>query len=250
MTRYFARLALFVVAASACSDGTSPVDLPVDRPFDFSLPSLRQLSPAYEGSNDTPISASGSSGATASSYTLDNLPPEWQAVIGGGILITQYPTIGIGFYDDVNEAFAHGEAKSIGNSYRSTLNFRVGIDGQQIGQNTSYKAETNLIRLPFEWGDDTFTKVRTHGQCGHYGDADLSHEANLFIGLPSKMFAILSQSGNATAMESQRACPVHNGGGGADESEWYICYWEDLYDYRGVFMRRIELGCEPFERMT
>jgi hypothetical protein len=76
--------------------------------------------------------------------------------------------------------------------------------------------------------------------------ANSRHEARLDFTTPLKVFTLLSQSGTDSDQASQPPCGVPSTHGGGGESEWYICYWEDIYTEDGVFLRRNELGCSPY----
>lgn len=238
--------ALLLVAAAACADGSAgPVDFPVDRPFDFAMPTVRQLHNVT--AEDVP--PSDTLGA-ANSYTLDELPEDFRDAVMRGWLIKGQVQADAGFLSDHSMAFGQGIAQSTGSSYRTEVNLTVSYLGTTVGTNSGVEEQSCLNCQHFHapWGRIANTTLPVQGFCGHGARATAKHTARLDFTFFSKgTWNLLAESGTADAQGSQPPCSFQGGGygGGNGDDDWYLCFWEDIYDWNGEYLGRRDLGCMP-----
>ena len=237
--------ALLLVAAAACADGSAgPVDLPVDRPFDFVMPTVRQLN------TETPdVVPSRDTSEASYSYTLDELPDDIRDIVMRGWLIHGLVQADVGFINDGSVAFGQALARSTGNFYRTEVKLAVRYLGQTVGTKTGFETESCLNCQHFHapWGKIANVTIPVQSLCGHHASADALHEARLDFTFPTKgAWTLLAESGTAQAHADQPGCNSQGGGGGGNgDDDWYLCFWEDLYDWNGEYLGRRDLGCMP-----
>lgn len=247
---------LLLLAVTACSDsvpaGSVPVGEQLSPDLSVSLPQLRQLvelTPAihqtdgHDGPRYTP---------EGQAYAFGNsgeIPQEYLDAMSRG-LITR-TDLDVGFMDDVNMAYAQFIALSRGSSYRNHLVLKVKMGGTQIGTNEDVEAESCLCaHLLYPWGKTTSVTVPVEGNCGHLAEATGTLSTTLGLMLASMNFVQLSADTRTDlAHNRQQECGgggsnQPGGGGNPDDELWYICYWEDVFDYNGDFIRRQDLGCQ------
>lgn len=238
--------ALVLVAAAACAEGSGPVDLPYDTAFDFAVPAFRQLS--NERSDATIAPAPGTEVAAAAwSFDPSELPEELRDISPGMWLIRDPATAEAGFQMDHSVAFGQLSGTSVGSYYRNDVTLSVNYNGQLIGTSNDYKTQdcANCVHFHAPWGETANATIPIQGSCGFSARAHGFHEARLEITVPLKgTTRIAGQTQTASDDANQPACPIGRDGYSFEE-DWFICFWEDVYDWRGDYVGRRELGCQP-----
>jgi hypothetical protein len=236
--------ALLLVAAAACSEGGSPVDTPWERAFDIAVPSFRQLSTV------TPeATAPESPDSVAASYSYDpaDLPSEFAQVLATGRLITEPSAADAGFAGDHMVAYGQALGRSRGSYYRNNVKLKLFYRGAAVSENEGETMASCLCaHLWSPWGAIANTTIGVGSECGHMAQANSRHDARLDFTTPVKVFTLLAESATDSDQAYQPACGVASHDGGGSDGDWYICYWEDIYSETGVFLRRNELGCSPY----
>jgi len=236
--------ALLLVAAAACSEGAGPVDTPWERSFDFAVPTLRQLVSTPE----TTVPQSVDSVAASYSYSPEELPPGYAELIESGGLIAESSSADAGFHTDHMVAFGQALGRSRGSYYKNAVRLRLFYGGAQVAESSGDEWDScNCLHLFSPWGNIANATIGVGTECGHMAHAESRHDAKLEFNTGTRVITFLASSGTGSAHASQPPCGVASSGtGGGDDGEWYICYWEDWYDQDGRFMRRVELGCVPY----
>jgi len=236
--------ALLLVAAAACTEGGSPVDTPWERAFDIAVPTFRQLSSVTPNATEPqPIDS------VAASYSYDpaDLPDGYAQVIAAGSLISEPSAADAGFAGDHMVAYGQALGRSRGSYYRNSVKLRLFYQGTAVSENEGEEtASCVCAHFWSPWGDIANTTVGIGTECGHMVMANSRHEARLDLTTPLKVYTLLSQAGTDSDQAHQPPCGVATERGGGGENEWYICFWEDIYSEDGIFLRRVELGCSPY----
>lgn len=238
--------ALMLVAAAACTDGGSPVDTPWERTFDIAVPTFRQLASVTPGATEpVPIDSFAASYA----YNPADLPDGYAQVLAAGSLITEPSTADAGFASDHMVAYGQALGRSRGSYYKNSIKLRLFYQGAAVSEQEGEEMASCLCaHIWSPWGEIANTTIGVGKECGHTAMANSRHEARLDFSTPLKVFTLLAQTGTDSDQAQQPPCsmtPKHGGGGGG-ETEWYICFWEDIYSEDGVYLRRVELGCSPY----
>jgi hypothetical protein len=237
--------ALVLVAAAACADGAGPVDMPVEAAFDFAVPAFRQLRPEAVDAASAPTSEPQSVAASWASAS-DEIPKEFRDIAALGWLIREPATAEAGFPSDHFVAFGQVSGRSIGSYYRNEVNLTVRYGTQAIGSSTGVETAEcmNCHHWHSPWGETANTTIALGGTCGHAATASGFHEAFLDFTVPLKgKLRLAGQRQTAQDHASQPPCPIGRDGYSAEE-DWLLCFWEDVYDWRGEYMGRRELGCQ------
>ena len=237
--------ALLLVAAAACSEGAGPVDTPWERSFDIAVPTLRQLVATPETVEPQTVD----SVAASYSYNPADLPAGYAELIAAGGLISQSSSADAGFQSEHMVAYGQALGRSRGSYYKNAVRLRLFFSGSQVSENSGETMESCLCaNLWSPWGEIANTTIGVGTECGHMAMADSRHDAKLEFNTGSRVITFLSQSATDSDQASQPPCGFGSTGPGGtpDDGEWYICYWEDWYDQDGRFMRRVELGCVPY----
>lgn len=241
--------ATLLAFASACHTETSGpgwVDLPAD--LNLNLPAFRQLvTNAPQPPQSVPASQDDISANTIGADGA--VPLEYQLVMSKG-LTAMSSTADVGFHEDAPVAFGQGLGTSRGSYYKNTVDLRLTRDGRQIAQANGVESETcNCSHLTNPWGNTANATLAVDGDCGHGASAFSEHAARLdWTRANGSITNLLSETSSGSAHATQPRCPVGGSeyGGNSEGDDWYICYWEDYYDAHGRFIRRVELGCVPF----
>ncbi len=238
--------ALLLVAAAACSEGGSPVDTPWERTFDIAVPTFRQLTPvSSEAVESQPVDTV----AASYSYSPTDLPVGYSQVLAAGRLITEASSADAGFHSDYSAAFGQALGRSRGSYYKNTATLTLRYQGADIAQKTGETMESCLCaHFWAPWGQIANVTIGFQGDCGHLANVTSRHDAKLQFSWLGGMITLMAEENTDNAFAHQPPCGVSsgdNGGSGSDE-DWYICFWEDVYSETGVFLRRVELGCSPY----
>jgi len=237
--------ALLCVAAAACTEGAGPVDIPWERSFDIAVPALRQLVSTLE---TVELPAADSVAASYAS-SASELPPGYAELIASGSMISQPSTADAGFLAEHSVAYGQGLGRSRGSYYKNAVRLRLFYGGAQVSENSGEMMESCLCAHFWSpWGETANTTIGVGTPCGHSVMADSRHDARLEFNMGSRVITFLAQSGTDSHHAAQPPCGagVSGAGGTPDDGEWYICNWEDWYDVNGRFLRRVELGCTPY----
>lgn len=236
--------ALLLVAAAACSEGSSPVDTPWERSFDIAVPTFRQLVATPE----TVESEQVDSVAASYSYNPDELPSGYAQLIASGGLITEESSADAGFHSDHMVAYGQAYGRSRGSYYKNSVRLRLWFGQTHVAEATGEEWDScNCAHFFTPWGEIANATIPVGTSCGHMALAESRHDAKLEFNTGTRVIPFLARSGTGSQHAFQPSCGFGSteGGGGHDD-EWYICYWEDWYDENGRFMRRVELGCTPY----
>jgi hypothetical protein len=245
MIRTIPLCAVLALTLTACADDGGPFDAPAPRSFEevfsLALPEFRPLT--------APVRAVAEPAAatTAANYSYDSseIPPAFQALMAEGWLITQPSKADAGFHPEEGVAFGTAYGRSKGNYYQNLVTVTLRRNGSNVATITGETSEWSGLHLPVgSWGEPATAHIGAREDCGNEVFASSRHEAELRLLPAFKLFALMAEVGTDSDGDAQPACRNGGNGAGADES-WYICYWEDVYDGYGEFIRRDDLGCIP-----
>jgi alkylhydroperoxidase/carboxymuconolactone decarboxylase family protein YurZ len=234
--------ALLLAAAAACADQESAATAAIEPQFEFAVPILRQLS------NETTVAPPAPETLAASyQFDPDELSPEQRELLNAGVLIATGPEAGVGFYMDRQQAYGEALGTSRGSFYENKITLSIWRSGQQIASSTIAEFEDchGCSHFHDPWGETAVTAIPIGGSCGNVAKATATHTARFDLALPKLFKApLFSESKNAEDTAIQPDCGFGRDGYSFEE-DWFICFWEDVYDWRGDYVGRRELGCQP-----